>query len=190
MDLESSGRFVLRLTPELHAGLRRKAAQARVSLNEYCRKALQNALTDSVETGTPADGTAWLEAMRRLLGDGLLGAVLFGSAARGQRREESDVDLLIVVESSVPLARALYAQWDEAIRDSSLSPHFVHLPSETGTAGSIWLEAAVDGIPLFDRGHRVGRFLVRLRQEIAAGRVVRKSVYGHPYWVRRAEAAL
>ena len=35
-----SGRFVLRIEPELHAGLRRAAKEAGLSLNEYCARKL------------------------------------------------------------------------------------------------------------------------------------------------------
>ena len=82
------------------------------------------------------------------------------------------------------------APWrDEVISEPFLSPHFAHLPPDVHRAGSVWLEAAVDGSVLSDRGHRINRFLRRLRVEIASGGLVRKLAYGHPYWVRKPEEA-
>jgi hypothetical protein len=65
-----------------------------------------------------------------------------------------------------------------------LSPHFVHLPSHVGPAGSIWLEASIDGIVVSDSEGTVAAFLAGIRQEIAEGRFVRRMAHGHPYWKR------
>jgi len=187
MASELSGNFVLRIPPQLHGALKKKAAQAGLSLNEYCRRALQGALTESTAGQALPHENAWLARIGRLLGEGLLGVVLFGSTARGRRREGSDTDLLIVVDSSLPLSRKLYSGWDEMEAEPCLSPHYVHLPRDAEQAGSLWLEAAVDGLLLLDKTGAVNRFLRRLREEMASGRLIRKSAYGHPYWVRTAK---
>ena len=186
MSAEPSGRFVLRVSPDLHAALRRRAARAGLSLNEYCRRTLEGSLKGAgaaVPGGDPAR-RRWISACRRLLGDRLLGVVLFGSTATGRRSPGSDIDLLIVVDSSLPLGRRLYEQWDRRTDEPALSPHFVHLPESLDQAGSLWFEAAIDGISLFDRGQAVALLLGRLRHEMASGLLVRKTAYGHPYWVR------
>lgn len=183
MNRPPSGRFVLRLPVKLHDALRRRATALDLSLNQLCLRALSEYLS----AGRPAagePGPPWLRAARRALGGELLGAVLFGSEARGEARTGSDIDLLLVAGPSVPLTRRLYALWDESLAEDRHSPHFVHLPSSTAEAGSLWLEAAVDGTVLSDREGRVGRFLGRLRRAIAAGRLTRKTAYGHPYWVK------
>ncbi|MFW6199572.1 MAG: hypothetical protein ACOC8K_03275, partial [Gemmatimonadota bacterium] len=98
-------------------------------------------------------------------------------------------DFLVVVDEGVPLRRELYRQWDDAplLWDSHrVEPHFVHLPSRGDELSGLWAEAAVDGVVLFDPGLDVSRRLVEIRQEIAAGRIVREECHGHPYWVRAA----
>jgi predicted nucleotidyltransferase len=179
MNRPPSGRFVLRLPVKLHDARRRASAMIS-STSCVCAPS-------GVPAGRPAagePGPLWLRAARRALGGELLGAVLFGSEARGEARTGSDIDLLLVAGPSVPLTRRLYALWDEKLGEDRHSPHFVHLPSSTADAGSLWLEAAVDGTVLYDREGRVGRFLGRLRRAIAAGRLTRKTAYGHPYWVK------
>jgi len=183
MNRPPSGRFVLRLPVKLHDALRRRASALDLSLNQLCLRALSEYLGASRPAGGEP-GPLWLQAARRALGGELLGAVLFGSEARGEARTGSDIDLLLVAGPSVPLTRRLYALWDEKLGEDRHSPHFVHLPSSTAEAGSPWLEAAVDGTVLYDREGRIGRFLGRLRRAIAGGRLTRKTAYGHPYWVK------
>ena len=130
--------------------------------------------------------------IQHLVGAPLLGVLLFGSTARGETRDSSDVDLMIVVDAQLPLTRSLYAGWDQSLDktgSSRLSPHFVHLPGSAEEAGSLWLEAAVDGIVLFDREGAIARLLRAIRRSMAEGKVQRKSAYGHPYWVRRGKEA-
>ena len=179
-----SGRFVLRIPPALHAALREKAAQLGCSLNEVCLGALTRELERRAGHELGAADPSWLRAVHDLLGDSLDGVLLFGSVARDESRSDSDIDLLVVVKPDVPLSRRLYTRWDESMAADRHNPHFVHLPTSAAAAGSLWLEAAVDGIVLFDRDARLGRFLGRLRRGIASGKVKRRVAYGHPYWIR------
>jgi hypothetical protein len=50
----------------------------------------------------------------------------------------------------------------------------------------MWAEVAIDGIVLFERGLRLTEHLVRVRRDIAAGRLVRRMVHGQPYWTEVA----
>lgn len=119
-----------------------------------------------------------------------LGVVLFGSASRGELRQHSDIDLLVVLPDEVRLGRRLYQDWDEAAaqqaEDREVNPHYVHLPRDVGAAGSIWLEAAIEGQVIEDRSGQVTRYLTELRRALASGRFVRAVVHGHPYWRRAA----
>jgi predicted nucleotidyltransferase len=186
-----SGRFVLRLPPESHAALKKLASQRGISLNELCLRALKAYLkrgrliagTDGKEEGH------LLQALTDMLGESLLGVLLFGSVAREEYHDGSDIDLLVVVTSELPLTRRLYARWDERFAGNLHSPHFVHLPASIEEAGSIWFEAAVDGIVLHDSDGRVSRFLSQIRRAIAAGRLVRRFAYGYPYWIREDRGA-
>jgi HicB family/Nucleotidyltransferase domain len=179
---ETSGRFVLRLTPGLHATLRAAARDAGVSLNDYCARKL------ALPAGNPAaldSATAVVERAAELFGEDLIAVIAFGSWSRGEAMASSDVDVLIVVESSAPITRALYRRWDTrplTWEAHAVEPHFVHLRgSEEGTTG-LWAEAAIDGIMLFERGLAVSRRLAEIRREVLAGHLVRRTVHGQPYW--------
>ncbi len=182
-----SGKFVVRLPPKLHASLKRLAVEKGVSLNGLCLSALESCVGSSNQA-TRVEGPVPIEQVRSLLGELLLGVLLFGSAARGEQRSGSDVDLMIVVSDDLPLTRSLYTRWDQGIEGaatSPVSPHFVHLAADEKVAGSLWYEAAVDGVILHDRDGRVGRLLRLLRRAMADGKLQRKSAHGHPYWIRR-----
>jgi len=155
-------------------------------LNTLCLAALNRQIGEG-GAGDEARGIP-VQQIRELVGGSLVGVLLFGSAARGERRVDSDVDLLIVVDPEVPLARALYARWDNEIgHDTALSPHFVHRPDDIQKVGSIWYEAAVDGTILYDRDGNLGQSLRALRGSMAEGRIRRKSAYGHPYWIHTSQ---
>jgi predicted nucleotidyltransferase len=182
-----SGRFVIRLPPRLHAILKRRARNDGVSLNGLCLEALQT-FTGAGVHGGQEDKSVDLEAVRGMFGPALTGVILFGSTARGESRESSDIDLLIVLEEKLTLARSLYERWDRTFTGtagSSVSPHFVHLPRDEEKAGSLWCEAALDGVVLLDPEGAVVRLLRRIRRSMAEGSLQRKSAYGHPYWIRR-----
>lgn len=176
-----SGRFVLRLAPRLHGTLRRAAAEAGLSLNEYCVRKLSGA-------GAGVWDPAWqaVERATAAVGTGLVGVVVYGSWARGEAGRESDVDVLVVVDRDVRVVRALYLEWDQepvSWEGRRVEPHFVHLPARGETPSGTWAEVAVDGIVLFDRDLTVSRRLVELRNLIAGGALVRREAHGQPYWM-------
>jgi hypothetical protein len=41
---------------------------------------------------------------------------------------------------------------------------------------------AIDGVVIFERGLRLSSYLADVRRTILAGRIVRRSVHGQPYW--------
>ena len=157
----------------LHSSLKRRAKDEGISLNGLCLLALKSFLETGMQEaheGAPVS----LRQIQELLGDSLSGPLLFGSVARGERRESSDIDLMIVVSADLPLTRALYERWDRGIDaegTSRLSPHFVHLPEDQEEAGSLWCEAAMDGVVLFDPEGRTSRFLRAIRRSMAEGRL-------------------
>lgn len=175
-----SGRFVLRIAPELHGRLRLAAERAGVSLNDYCARMLA---LPGVPLGPPADVVIRAASM---IGEELQGVVAFGSWARNELAAESDVDVLIVVGADTPVTRELYRRWDaEPIHWSSrpVEAHFLQLPDSDERAGGVWAEAAVEGIVLFDRDFAVSRRLVEIRRRIVDGEIVRRRAHGQPYWV-------
>jgi predicted nucleotidyltransferase len=183
-----SGKFVLRVSPALHRTLKSQAARRGISLNELCVRAVESYLAagQADKTSRANEKQRWFRVIKKLLDESLLGVILFGSTARGEARSTSDIDLLIVVSFDLPLNRRLYALWDENLSEQNYSPHFVHLPENIDSAGSIWYEAAVDGIVLYEEGRQLSRFLGRIRRKIASGGVERRVAYGHPYWTKQS----
>ncbi|MCX6545144.1 MAG: nucleotidyltransferase domain-containing protein [Acidobacteria bacterium] len=177
-----SGRFLLRLQARVHARLQNAARNRGLSLNEYCSRRL----------GVPGpallieDGAgAAVDRSLALFSERLVGVLVFGSFARGDAAATSDVDLLVVVDRSIPLARALYREWDidpPAWGSRSIDPHFVQLPADVRAMPGAWCEAAIDGVVLFERDGVLTRHLAAVRGDIATGRLVRRSVHGQPYW--------
>ncbi len=175
-----SGRFVLRLDPRLHGTLRRAAAEAELSLNEYCMRALAGS------RGVAGPGWRAVERAAETVDAGLVGVVVYGSWARGEAVAGSDVDVLVVVDREVPVVRSLYRRWDEEPvwwEGWRVEPHFVHLPPVDERPSGTWAEVAIDGIVLFDRDLEVARALVRLRRLIVDGGLVRGEAHGQPYWM-------
>lgn len=181
-----SGRFLLRIDPGLHAALRGAAAHLGLSLNDYCARKL--AAPGSFPVGS-VGAIAAVQRAASLIGASLVGVVAFGSWVRGELRDGSDVDLLVVVEERVQLNRDLYRRWDAAPLswdERHVEPHFVHLPPEGGAAVGLWTEVAMEGILLHARDLDLPRRLVGIRRTVAEGRVVRRVAHGQPYWVEVA----
>lgn len=188
MSSVPSGRFVVRLPPALHRALREEAFERGLSLNSLVIERLAGRPSGELREETPFD----VQPIVRELGNRLAGIVLFGSAVRGEQTSESDIDLLIVLNPSNPLTPALYRDWDERVApeiEAGVAPQFVLLPPGPGDAGSVWLEAAVEGRVLHDPSGTTGNFLRALRESIAEGKFRRRWSHGHPYWVRRESHA-
>ncbi len=182
----TSGRFLLRMDPGLHAVLRAAAAEAGISLNEYCVRKL--AAPGGSLTGAAGAAEIVLRAAS-LFGERLAAVAVFGSWVRGEHREGSDVDVLVVLDASLPIRRELYRAWDEEPLDLDglpVEPHLVHLPEDPREAGGLWAEVALDGAVLFERGLLLSRALARIRRAILAGHLSRREVDGQAYWVHEA----
>ncbi len=185
----ASGRFLLRLDSGLHELLRRTAAEAGLSLNDLCVRKL-------AAPGAPFDASAVAaDIVRRAaaqLGDALVGLALYGSFVRGGATPASDVDLLLVVDSGLPLTRELYRRWDEETLlwdGHEVEVHFAHLPSQDSGFGGFWAELALDGVVLFERDLLLSRALIAVRREILAGRIERRAVSGQRYWTEAGTGA-
>lgn len=176
-----SGRFLLRVPAEVHGRLHGRARESGVSLNEWCNRALRVPGPSLLgEDGA----VVTVERALAALDDRLVGLVVYGSYARGDATPASDVDVLVVVDRLVALSRSLYRAWDgEPVRwgGRAIDPHFVHLPADRSGAGP-WAEAAIDGVVLLERDGAVTRQLAATRGALAAGRLVRRTVHGQPYW--------
>lgn len=182
-DAFLSGRFLLRLEPGLHAALRSAATAAGLSLNEYCARKL------AAPVGELAAFNLATAAVRRaasVAGGALVGVVAFGSWARSELHDQSDIDLLVIIDETVRLSRELYGHWDEApvVADGRrCEPHFVHLPGQTPAPVGLWAEASLDGVVLFARDLELAKRLAAIRHQLVDGRVRRNTSHGQPYWV-------
>lgn len=180
-DRRPSGRFVLRISPGLHAALRRAAEEAGLSLNRYCARKLAGPGGGVV--GPAADVVT--RAAEQFGGD-LVGVLAFGSWARGDMTEESDVDLLVVVDEGLPIVRSQYRPWDADPLEwggRAVEVHIVHPPESAEAPTGLWAEAALEGLILFERGLELSRRLIEVRRRIADGDLSRHETHGHPYWV-------
>lgn len=188
MAVTHSGKFVLRLTPPLHEKLAARSRGEGISLNQFCTRILEQGIHRS--SPISAKNGPWNKALAILekkFGDSLLGVVLFGSEARGEARDTSDIDLLIVLSPEASLTRVLYHWWDDQLAehlDKRVSPHFTRLPQDTEEAGGLWMEVALASTLLWEKERSVSSFLALLRQEMAAGHLRRRLTGGVPYWVR------
>ncbi len=175
-----SGRFVLRLPPALHATLRDAAGRAGLSLNEYCVRTLTAPGPDPTGPGAVVAARA-----AEAFGPALVGVVVYGSWARGEATEASDIDVLIVLDPRRSVTRATYLEWDRDPLEHEGHPvdvRIVSLPTAEREPGAVWLEAALDGVAVYDRDQRVSRLLGQLRRDIAAGTITRRRAHGQPYW--------
>lgn len=182
-----SGKFVLRIPPQLHGQLKKLSQQKGVSLNQTCSDLIQKGLHFQRENLLPSDR---LEKIHNKLThkyrDDYLGLVLFGSIVKQNMFEFSDIDLLVVLHTQTKLTRSHYRYWDQNIDDEEtpiINPHFVHLPRENKSLGSLWLEVAHSHILFWQRTPQVSKTLNRIKNLILDGHVRRKSTHGQPYWV-------
>lgn len=178
----ASGRFLLRVDPSLHAALRREAATHGLSLNAYCAQKLASPSGRSLEFPSASEAVRRVDEM---FGNSLVGIAVFGSWARGEATEGSNVDVLIVVDKDFAITRSLYRDWDDGPLPSNelpVDPHIVHLPTNRTVPSALWAEVAVNGIVVFEHGLRLSRHLAAVRRFLADGQMRRQTVHGKGYW--------
>lgn len=120
-----------------------------------------------------------VEALRRDLGEALCGLVLFGSAARGEARERSDWDLLLVAEElparCMERHRFLRSLLPPARRGRASSIAKSPTEFEAGFP-SYYLDVALDGVILLDRQGYMAEKLKRIREVIREAGLRRRRV--------------
>jgi predicted nucleotidyltransferase len=91
--------------------------------------------------------------LKRLYGARLKGVVLYGSCARGTEAGESDVDLMVLLEGPVDVAREIRRMWEvlyplqlESVRLLSVVPVDAVLYDQGAYAVYRW--AKVEGVTL------------------------------------------
>jgi predicted nucleotidyltransferase len=194
----ASGKFVVRIPPQLHIELKEEANRQGRSLNQICMARLGgggNASPDGQENAIPSlISRRLIDAILKRWGDGLVGLLLFGSAVRGEATKASDLDLLLVLSPAIRLGRGLYHEWDLLLdtldsRECRISPQFVVLPASVASAGGLWYEVAIEGVVLWERNLTVSGFLRRVREAIVGGEIRRAMIHGNPYWIKAKEGS-
>ena len=131
---------------------------------------------------------AYVVALRRRYGDGLVSVVLFGSRARGEAKPESDVDVLIVVrglprkrwdryDGLRALAREVGEEFSDAVTPILLTPE------EAEEVKPYYLGMLSGHVILLDERGFFAAVLERLRQrlaELGSRRYVDED--GYEYW--------
>lgn len=182
--MEEKTSFILRVSDGLHQALKAQSAAHGLSLNELCTRKLQQV---SLSHFDPQLALQVEKIIRLFPSETVLGLLLYGSYARGEQTAQSDIDLLLVLDSQTPLTRTLYAGLDAIAEDlGKIEVHISHLPSVEGPLSSLWAEVALDGIVLYEKEAVLTRICQQLRRKIASGMYTRKSAHGQTYWVQRA----
>lgn len=174
--------LLLRLPIKEHRELKAEAFRRGVSLNYLCNEKLSG--NSFRETGGPPKDSSITKILDHF-GSFLFGVVLFGSTARGEQTKKSDKDLLLVLRPEVVLDRSWYRRFDSLNLDPRITPQFVRMPVDSHEVGSIWFEAAIDGIILHDTLGAIAKTFRDLRKQMAENRIQRLWAHGHPYWVRK-----
>jgi predicted nucleotidyltransferase len=129
-----------------------------------------------------------LRRSREVFGDSLVSFVVYGSAARGDLHEFSDVDVLVVLEETPPgrwkryepwdpiedEAEALFGRWREQGWHWSISAR-IKSRSEAEAGSALYLDMIEDGVIGFDKDRFFARYLgaLKRRLETAGARKVR-----------------
>ena len=134
------------------------------------------------ETGLP---NGVVSKLREELGDDLVAVVLFGSRARGEAREGSDWDVLIIacrlpertLERAIQLKRMLPPDYRGEVSLLSKTPEefMSNLPD-------LYLDIALDGIVLYDTGEYMAKRLGFLKALIQRKGLQREKEDGDLIW--------
>ncbi|MBI4209050.1 MAG: nucleotidyltransferase domain-containing protein [Deltaproteobacteria bacterium] len=187
-----SGKFVVRIDPQLHESLKGKAQRDQVSLNRLCATLLQEGLEGTSQIPRNESRWApllqpWVDALRKQFNEDLIGVVLFGSRIRGDATSTSDLDLLVILSDEIKIERRHYHWWDSLMASEvpfEINPHFVHLPKDEMRSNGIWYEVALHSEIFWEKDRIVSKKLDQLREVIASSKIQRFWTNGHPYWVR------
>lgn len=138
-----------------------------------------------------------VKSLKRILKENLISIVLFGSVARGEAGEGSDIDLLVVVKEFKPF-RSRFDIFNEIDKELRISKEYRELkekklgtlispillkPEEIKKNPPILLDIVTDGVILYDTDNFLRDWLTNLKKKLEE-KGVRKIflVEGKWYW--------
>lgn len=128
------------------------------------------------------------EALRRVYGDRLVAAVVFGSGARGDLSLSSDLDLLVVLDPCEPDHRARLSFFWERVGEVlegrfpiPLSPLILSV-EEAQTFHPLWLDIVEAHRVLYDAGGVIARMEQQVQAYLREGKVEAHCLGGRRYW--------
>ena len=150
---------------------------------------------DSINIRLKSFAQAYVDALRRTLGNDLISVVLYGSVARGEAAPHSDIDLLIVSDGLpegrfakrkvLKQARALMAEQKDALFQSGIWSNFSEIIKTREAAQKrnyLYLDISEDAVILFDKDNFFEKLLTEFRALLKQMGSVRRVYKGHRYW--------
>ncbi len=117
-----------------------------------------------------------LKCLQERLGEKLVSVIVYGSAARGELREDSDIDLYVFSEGlpQGSLKRSLFLSGlVSEIQTARRITLRGKAPSELNEIVPLFLDLAADGVVLFDRGGIAAELLGKVRRATKRAGLVR-----------------
>lgn len=125
-------------------------------------------------------------------GERLVSMVLFGSLARGTATQESDIDLLLIVEGLHKRKMKRMEEFIDNVEDKLMGVPFyispiIKTPEEASMGSPLFLDMVYDAVILYDKGKIFENIINRLRHrlnELGSKRVFKGSRW---YWILKPD---
>lgn len=142
-----------------------------------------------------------VKIMKEEFKDDLISVVLYGSVARGDNRNDSDVDLLIIIknlpkDSMLKRIRLFETKVEDKLNLDeywkngyyiSLSP-ILKTPEEAEKISPLYLDMAYDAIILYDKNQFFTKILQKLKERLKELGAERVRIGKKWYWVLKKDS--